>query len=57
MPKTTYINYLKTYAGYNQMMSKGVFKEDPIKAVEENTRGDTVTVVIDYFNVECSNSL
>jgi hypothetical protein len=55
MPKTTYINYLKTYAGYNQMMSKGVLKEDPIKAVEENTRGDTVTVVIDYFNVECSN--
>lgn len=55
MPQSTYINYLKTYAGYNQMMSKGMFKEDPIKKVEENTRGETVTVIIDYFSVECSN--
>ena len=55
MPKNVYLNYLKTYAGYNQMMNQGIFKDDPIKKVEENTRGDTVTVIIDYFNVECSN--
>ncbi len=33
------------------MMSKGMFKEDPINKVEENTRGETVTVIIDYFSV------
>lgn len=33
------------------MMSKNAFEKDPIIAVEENTRGDSVTVIIDYFKV------
>ena len=55
MPKKTYIRYLKTYAGYNKMMADKIFQEDPINVVEENTRGDSVTVIIDYFKVECCN--
>jgi len=51
MPKTVYLNYLKTYAGYNQMMAKHPEMDDPIKEVEKNTRGDEVTVIIDYFEV------
>lgn len=51
MPKSAYISYMKTYAGYNLMMSKNAFEKDPIIAVEENTRGDSVTVIIDYFKV------
>lgn len=40
MPKSAYISYMKTYAGYNLMMSKNDFEKDPILAVEQNTRGD-----------------
>lgn len=51
MPKSVYISYMKTYAGYNKLMAEKAFMSDPIKPVEENTRGDEVTVVMDYFKV------
>lgn len=55
MPKSVYISYMKTYAGYNKLMAEKAFSQDPIKLVEESTRGDSVTVIMDYFKVECWN--
>ena len=40
MPKSAYISYMKTYAGYNLMMAKNAFEKDPIIDVEEKTRGN-----------------
>jgi hypothetical protein len=43
-----YVNYLKTYSGYNQYLLK--HKEDPIKKVEQKGQENRV-VVMDYFKI------
>jgi hypothetical protein len=50
----SYVNYLKTYSGYNQYLLK--HQQDPIQKIEEGSQENRI-VAFDYFKIECSNDL
>jgi len=50
MDYINYVNYLKTYSGYNQYLLKNKKEEDPIKKIEEGPHDNRV-VVFNYFKI------
>ena len=51
MSKQEYLSYLKTMSGYNLYLEQK--KDDPLAEVG-NSCAEEVTVILDYFRVECS---
>jgi len=50
MPKDAYINYLKTYSGYNQYLVQNPNEEDPLKMVR-NEKYKEVCLKFDFFKI------
>ena len=50
MRKDVYVNYLRTYSGYNQYLLQNPKEEDPlVKLLKEEEK--EVSLVFDYFKI------
>ena len=50
MDKDIYVNYLRTYSGYNQYLLQNSNEEDPLDEVGKES-GKVVSLVFDYFKI------
>jgi hypothetical protein len=50
MDKDIYVNYLRTYSGYNQYLLQNSKEEDPLIEVGKES-GKVVSLVFDYFKI------
>ena len=50
MDKDIYVNYLRTYSGYNQYLLQNSKEEDPLIGVGKES-GKVVSLVFDYFKI------
>jgi hypothetical protein len=50
MDKDIYVNYLRTYSGYNQYLLQNSNEEDPLIEVGKES-GKVVSLVFDYFKI------
>ena len=52
MSKENFISYLRTFSNYHAYMEE--VNEDPTIEVEEGIKEDQVTLVFDYFMIQCA---
>ena len=50
MSKDAYVNYLRTYSGYNQYLLQNPKEEDPLSQIGKEKEKE-VRLVFDYFKI------